>query len=301
MKKIYELLFKQIKTVPNSEPESPLANIYYKSKFYMCKNISESISANIKPIDVFPHPIKIENKKLVRFSNILDFFGGNSFGTLFFIFIVWQILGFFLSMVSGTFGIEDTSLLFSLTFCAATFKVAFIWSFFLNIIGLATRTIIKKNIKKQFSLNFKNEMLKESLNIVEGLRKINGYFINKNEINSKELLEFIEEYKIQFQFQHTEIKRQKERLEKYLASISYNFDKDRNIGLINPFDLAKEKMASEILETQKNMLRKKRGFFAKSKEDSLKVKKITKEEKSDIDFNNQLEHLKNKIEKIKAE
>lgn len=301
MKKVYELLFKQIKTVPNSEPEAPIANIYYKSKFYMCKNISKSISDNIKPIDVFPHPIKIENKKLVKFSNLLDFFGGNSFGTLFFIFIAWQMLGFFLSVVPIIIGIEEAKNLSTLTFFVSTLKGAFIWSSFLNIIGFVTRTIIKKNIKKQFSLNFKNEMLKESLNIVEGLRKINGYFINKNEINSKELLEFIEEYKIQFQLQHTEIKIQKERIEKYLASTSYNFDKERNIGLLNPFDLAKEKMASEILKIEKNMLRKNKRFFGKTKEDSLKVKKITKEEKSEIDFNNQLEHLKNKIEQIKTD
>lgn len=273
MKKIYELLFRQIKRSPSVQPEARLFNTYYKSKFYMCKNISKAILENIKPLDVFPHPIKIENKKLVKLSNILDIFGGNSLSTLLFIFIMWQIMAT-ISTISTISGITHENIFLEPAFWSVTLKSAFIWSLCLNCIGFISRTIIKKNIKKQFSLNFKNEMLKESLNIVEGLRKINGYFINKNETNSKELLEFIEEYQIQFKDQHAEIKIQKESLEKYITSISYNFDKDRNIGLLNPFDLAKESIANEILKIEKNMLRKNKNFFEKTKTFLKKTKKI---------------------------
>lgn len=301
MKKIYELLFRQIKRMPSSQPEARVFNTYYKSNFYMCKNIEKAITENIKPNDVFPYPIKIQNKKLLKLSNILDIFGGNSLGTLFFIFIVWQIMSTIAGPMSNVIGITYENNFLEPSFWAVMLKSAFIWSLCLNCIGFISRTIIKTNIKKQFSLNFKNKMLKESFDIVEGLTKINGQFIDKNIKNSNELLEFIGKYNIDFISTNVDIKIEKQRLEKYITHISYNFDKNRKLSFINPFDLAKEKMASEILKIEKNMLRKNRNFFEKIKEESLKVKKITKEEKSEIDFNNQLEHLKNKIEQIKTD
>lgn len=270
MKDVYDLLAKQLKIYSDD-----IITIFKSSKFYTCEIVSNYFFNKIKKnvIEDFNMDEFKKNHILkIKYSKMLDSLGGSSFFYTLSFYFIYHFIEFVMIIAA----LDNTELN---NFIIMSFKIAFIWSLIFNTINHLIKYFIKKEIKKELKEKTKKIFVLESVDLIKKLLKINSSRLEDN----TETLNFFELHPLT-ETEYKNMKMNKTKLDNFVVNSTYNIEKGIKKNIINPLSFTENKIANYLLKKIKSEK-------LKNKNINLTNKKISVEEKNNLDLNKKINYL----------